>query len=51
MATMNSSLVTSSEDEVAIHLPNMFSDIMSIEAVCNAHYNKVKAEADAWIAE
>jgi hypothetical protein len=55
-ATAPSSLGSISDDEEVpkehvIHLPDMFSSIMSIEPVINQHYSKVKLEAEAWIAK
>ncbi|KAL2830806.1 Presilphiperfolan-8-beta-ol synthase [Aspergillus cavernicola] len=35
---------------MAVRIPDMFGSIMSAEAVVNPHHFKVKAAADAWIA-
>jgi hypothetical protein len=36
---------------VSVQLPDLFKDIMAGEFVVNPTYEKVKAEADVWIAE
>ncbi|KAI0007135.1 isoprenoid synthase domain-containing protein [Xylariaceae sp. FL0662B] len=33
----------------SVHLPDLFSSIMSVDPVVNPNYEKVKAEADNWI--
>ncbi|TEA14390.1 (+)-eremophilene synthase [Colletotrichum sidae] len=38
-------------DNGDVLVPDMFSSILSVTPVQNSHYDKVKQEADAWIAE
>jgi hypothetical protein len=46
----NSTTITNGHPTV-VRIPDMFGSIMSAEPVVNPHHFKVKAAADAWIAE